>query len=89
MIEVTIITNGQLVRPLRISSLGVVYLDSAAACPALHVEKNEYEAQMLAMTPLWHIGRPEDIAAAVAFPAFDDASWITGKSLLVSCGART
>ncbi len=47
----------------------------------------EFEAQMLAITPLGRIGRPDDIAAAVAFLASDDASWITGESLVVSGGS--
>ena len=47
----------------------------------------EFEAQMLAMTPLGRAGRPHDIAAAVAFLASDDASWITGDILDVTGGA--
>ncbi len=46
----------------------------------------EFEAWALANTPLGRVGRPEDIAAAVAFLASDDASWITGESLVVSGG---
>ncbi|MGW1077201.1 SDR family NAD(P)-dependent oxidoreductase [Streptomyces sp. NPDC002537] len=36
--------------------------------------------------PLGRVGRPEDIAAAVAFLASDDASWITGVTLPVDGG---
>ena len=39
-----------------------------------------------ALSPLGRIGQPEDIAPAVAFLASDDASWITGTTLLVSGG---
>jgi len=35
---------------------------------------------------LGRIGRPEDIANAVIFFASDDASFITGKTLLVDGG---
>jgi NAD(P)-dependent dehydrogenase (short-subunit alcohol dehydrogenase family) len=36
--------------------------------------------------PLGRIGRPEDIAGAVAFLCSDDASWITGQVLRVNGG---
>jgi NAD(P)-dependent dehydrogenase (short-subunit alcohol dehydrogenase family) len=39
--------------------------------------------------PLARIGEPEDIAAAVAFLASDDASWITGHTLPVEGGVLT
>jgi NAD(P)-dependent dehydrogenase (short-subunit alcohol dehydrogenase family) len=41
---------------------------------------------MIAQTPLGRLGRPEDIARAVAFLASDDASWITGQVLQSSGG---
>jgi NAD(P)-dependent dehydrogenase (short-subunit alcohol dehydrogenase family) len=39
--------------------------------------------------PLGRIGTPEDVAAAVAFLASDDAAWITGVTLLVDGGVLT
>jgi NAD(P)-dependent dehydrogenase (short-subunit alcohol dehydrogenase family) len=36
--------------------------------------------------PLGRVGEPEDIAAAIAFLASRDASWITGTSLVVDGG---
>lgn len=36
--------------------------------------------------PMRRLGRPEDIAAAVAFLASEDAAWITGQSLVVDGG---
>ncbi|TDW15144.1 SDR family NAD(P)-dependent oxidoreductase [Kribbella kalugense] len=41
------------------------------------------------MYPLGRIGEPEDIAAAVAFLASDDAAWITGHTLPVEGGVLT
>ena len=37
-------------------------------------------------TPLRRLGRPEDIAAAIAFLASDDASFVTGEALTISGG---
>jgi 3-oxoacyl-[acyl-carrier protein] reductase len=46
----------------------------------------EFEAWAVSNTPLARAGHPDDIAAAVAFLASDDASWITGESLRVAGG---
>lgn len=43
---------------------------------------------MSATIPLGRLGRPDDIADAVAFLASDAASWVTGQLLLVA-GGRT
>ena len=40
-------------------------------------------------TLLGRIGRPEELAAAVHFMASDDASYITGQTLLVDGGWST
>ncbi|OLZ74525.1 oxidoreductase [Streptomyces sp. IMTB 2501] len=47
------------------------------------------EAELDALRPLYPLGRvgePEDIAAAVAFLASQDAAWITGTTLVVDGG---
>jgi 3-oxoacyl-[acyl-carrier protein] reductase len=44
------------------------------------------EEQVIAGYPLGRLGTPEDVAAAVAFLAGDDASWVTGQTLTVDGG---
>lgn len=39
--------------------------------------------------PLGRVGEPEDVAAAVAFLASDDAAWVTGVTLPVDGGVLT
>ena len=42
--------------------------------------------QLKGETALHRVGQPEDIAAAVALLASDDAHWITGQTIHVSGG---
>ncbi len=44
------------------------------------------EAEVSAGYPLGRLGRPEDVAAAVAFLAGDDAAWVTGQTLVLDGG---
>ncbi|ASU83903.1 SDR family oxidoreductase [Nocardiopsis gilva YIM 90087] len=60
----------------------VVKTDFATAL----VQSNEDE--LAATYPLGRLGVPEDVAAAIAFLASDDASWITGQTLTLD-GGRT
>ena len=41
---------------------------------------------MTALTPMGRLGRPEDIAAGVAYLASDDAAFITGLELYIDGG---
>ena len=47
---------------------------------------DEYVPQIIGMTPLGRLGKPEDIAAVVAFLCSHDARWVTGQVLPVSGG---
>ena len=38
------------------------------------------------MTPMGRLGRPEEIAAVIAFLASDDASYMTGSEVYVDGG---
>ncbi|WP_353807899.1 SDR family oxidoreductase [Agromyces sp. SYSU T00194] len=44
------------------------------------------EAEVAAEYPLGRLGAPEDVAAAVAFLASGDASWITGQTIVIDGG---
>jgi 3-oxoacyl-[acyl-carrier protein] reductase len=47
---------------------------------------SEFEAKLVATTPLGRTGQPEDIAKVAVFLASDDAAWITGEKISVSGG---
>ena len=48
----------------------------------------DFHDQYVKNAPLGRIGQPQDIAAAVAYLASEDSSWVTGETLLVSGGHR-
>ncbi|WP_158903607.1 SDR family NAD(P)-dependent oxidoreductase [Burkholderia sp. L27(2015)] len=50
--------------------------------------EGDFEAQMVAATPLGRAGQPGDIATIVAFLASDDAGWITGSLIDAAGGSR-
>jgi 3-oxoacyl-[acyl-carrier protein] reductase len=49
---------------------------------------SEFEAGIIAQTPLGRLGQPQDIADVVAFVASDDARWLTGERILAGGGLR-
>ena len=49
---------------------------------------SEFEAGLVARTPLGRVGQPEDIADIAVFLASDDSRWLTGEKLLASGGLR-
>lgn len=50
------------------------------------ISADEVRAASEASIPMGRYGRPEDLAAAVAFLASEEAGYITGQSLLVDGG---
>jgi NAD(P)-dependent dehydrogenase (short-subunit alcohol dehydrogenase family) len=51
-----------------------------------HADPQGVEAGIVGLHPMGRVGRPEEVAAAAAFLASDDASFITGASLAVDGG---
>jgi NAD(P)-dependent dehydrogenase (short-subunit alcohol dehydrogenase family) len=49
-------------------------------------DPEEARRRVVGSFPMGRLGRPEDIAKAVAFLASDDAAWITGTTLTVDGG---
>jgi NAD(P)-dependent dehydrogenase (short-subunit alcohol dehydrogenase family) len=79
-----------LVRQLAVEYAGQIRFNAVlpgAVATALWAETPpEFKAQTIARTPVGRLGAPEDIAAAVAFLASEDASFVTGQNLLVDGG---
>jgi len=44
------------------------------------------EDEVASTYPLARLGIPDDVAAAVAFLASDEAAWITGQTLVIDGG---
>jgi 3-oxoacyl-[acyl-carrier protein] reductase len=54
---------------------------------ATPAEPESFPAPLLAQIPLGRVGRPVDMASACAYLVSDEASFITGQTLLVNGGA--
>ncbi len=68
---------------IRVNSIHPGFIDT----PILESAKGtEIEDGMIAMTPMGRLGLPEEVAAAVAFLASDDSSFVTGAELYVDGG---
>jgi 3-oxoacyl-[acyl-carrier protein] reductase len=46
----------------------------------------KFKKKVAEMTPLRRWGRPEDVAGAALFLASDDASFLTGQTIMVNGG---
>ena len=72
-------------RNIRINSIlpGVVETEGSHTAGFIG---SDFEANLVATTPLGRTGQPEDIAKVAVFLASDDAAWITGEKISVSGG---
>ncbi|SNT69232.1 SDR family NAD(P)-dependent oxidoreductase [Psychrobacter sp. LV10R520-6] len=69
-------------RGIRINNVNPGYIET----PLLKDLSTEEKQELVALHPIGRLGRPEEVAKTVLFLASDDASFITGASLLVDGG---
>ena len=67
---------------IRINNVNPGYIDT----PLLADLPEEMRQELIRLHPIGRLGKPEEVAKTVAFLASDDASFITGASLLVDGG---
>lgn len=68
---------------IRVNSIHPGFIDT----PLLDQARGTpFERTMLDLTPMARLGRPEEIAAGVAYLASDDASFVTGTELVIDGG---
>lgn len=74
---------------IRVNSLHPGFIDTPMVAPFLRSD-NAAAREMLryveSMTPMGRVGKPEEVAAAIAFLASDDAAYVTGSELYVDGG---
>jgi NAD(P)-dependent dehydrogenase (short-subunit alcohol dehydrogenase family) len=70
---------------IRVNAVGPGAIETPMASAAL-TGGDEALRRVLSRTPLGRMGRPEEIAAVVAFLASDDASYITGQTIFADGG---
>ncbi|GAA2345734.1 SDR family oxidoreductase [Dactylosporangium salmoneum] len=61
---------------------------TAATAERVGSSPEEHQALAAERTPLRRVGRPEEVAAVIAFLASDEASYVSGQTLYVNGGAR-
>jgi len=76
-------------RGIRVNSVHPGFIDT----PLLHADSagqrsgsGKFHQAILDVTPLGRLGRPEEVAAGVAYLAGDDATFVTGSELYIDGG---
>lgn len=67
---------------IRVNNVNPGYIDT----PLLADLPDELKQELIRLHPIGGLGKAEEVAKAVAFLARDEASFITGASLLVDGG---
>ena len=70
-------------RGVRVNSVHPGFIDTPILEPT---RGTEFERTMIDLTPMGRLGRPDEIAAGVAYLASDDASFVTGLELYIDGG---
>ena len=68
---------------IRVNSIHPGFIETPILEPT---RGTEYWETMTALTPMGHLGQPDDIAAGVAYLASDDARFVTGLELYIDGG---
>ncbi|MGH7297004.1 MAG: SDR family NAD(P)-dependent oxidoreductase [Polyangiaceae bacterium] len=74
---------------IRVNSVHPGFVDTPMVAPLLHADDStsrEMLRYVESMTPMGRVGKPEEVAAAIAFLASDDATYVTGSELYVDGG---
>ena len=73
---------------IRVNSVHPGFIDTPMVSPFLKEgsEPNPMREYILTHTPMGRVGRPEEVANAIAFLASDEASYMTGSELYVDGG---
>ncbi|WP_426938753.1 3-oxoacyl-ACP reductase FabG [Pseudarthrobacter sp. S3] len=76
---------------INVNAVAPGYIDTsmtAATAERVGSSPAQHQEAVAARTPLGRVGQPEEIAAAVAFFASADSSYVSGQTLYINGGAR-